>query len=108
MFVAKFNSTTGEPFVADKNGVMPLIGDVVAGVAKGSIINGTMFQREGLQTGQLYACENFVDPEYPDNVQTKVLSKVSILEFVELRAALGAGKIVRTTVAVDDEIPAEV
>lgn len=94
MFLAKFSSTSGAPFTADKNGVYPMIGTLVAGTATGTIINGTMFQREGLKSGKLYACENHIDPEYPDNVQTTVLSEVGILEYMELKAVLGAPKLV--------------
>lgn len=93
MFVAKFSATSGEPFVADKNGNFPMIGEVLAGTAKGSLINGTMFQRAGLQPNKLYACENTVDPEYPDNIQTTVISEVSVIEYMQLRTVLGAGKI---------------
>lgn len=94
MFVAKFSATSGAPFVADKNGNFPMIGEVLAGTATGSIINGTMFQREGLQPNKLYACENSIDEEYPDNVQTKVIAEVSVLEYMSLRNTLGAGKVV--------------
>ena len=99
MFIAKFNQTTGAPFVADKNTNMPFIGTIVAGQSNGSIINGTMFKREGLIPNKLYLCDNSVDPEYPDNVQTDVISEVSLLEFKELRAQLGAPKNTRTSVS---------
>lgn len=94
MFVAKLTQTTSAPFVADKNGNFPFIGTVVAGKAKGSIINGTIAKREGVVSGKLYACENSVNPEYPDNVQTDIVSAVSILELVELRKELGAPQTV--------------
>jgi len=100
MFVAKFQSTTGAPFTADKNGNFPMIGEVLAGRASGTIMNGTMFQREGLQPNKLYACENHVNPEYPDNVQVKIISEVGIREYLELRTALGEGKVVLGTPAV--------
>ena len=70
MFVAKFTQTSSAPFTADKN--------------------GNLFQREGLETNQLYLCDNSVDPEYPDNVQTTVIGKVSVMEFISLRTQLGA------------------
>ena len=94
MFVAKFTPTSGAPFIADKNGNYPYIGTVVAGKAKGSIINGTIFKREGLETNKLYLCDNSVDPEYPDNQQTNVIASVTISEFMELRTSLGAPSIV--------------
>lgn len=93
MFVAKFSQTTGAPFTADKNGNFPFIGEVKAGSAKGTLINGTMFKRNGLSTDKLYACDNTVDPEYPDNQQVDVVSVVSITEYLELRTLLGAPKV---------------
>ena len=93
MFLAKFSQVTSEKFTADKNGKMPFIGTVLAGTANGTIINGTIFVRDGLQPNKLYACENFVDPEYPSNQQVMVVSEVSVLEYSDLRAKLGAPKV---------------
>ena len=90
MFVAKFTQTSGAPFTADKNGNYPFIGTVQAGHSRGSVINGTMFKREKLEENQLYLCSNSVDPKYPDNVQTNIIGKVGILEFIQLESSLGA------------------
>ena len=103
MFVAKFTQTSGAPFTVDKNGNFPFIGTVVAGKSTGSIINGTMFQREGLESNQLYVCDNSVDPEYPDNVQTTVITKVSVMEFISLRTQLGAPSTAKVTETVANE-----
>ena len=104
MFVAKFSATTGLPFVADKNGNFPMIGEVMAGTAKGAIINGTMFKRAGLEPNKLYACDNSVDDAYPDKQQTSVVSSVSIIEFLELRTVLGAGRLaIGEEVEVDED-----
>lgn len=107
MFVAKFTQTNGAPFKTDKNGNLPFIGEVLAGTAKGTLINGTMFSRNGLEPNALYACENTVDPEYPDNVQVQVIAKVSPLEYLELRTKLGAGKVTvkAEEVAQEAELP---
>lgn len=99
MFVAKFTPTSDAPFTADKNGNFPYIGTVVAGKAKGSIINGTLFKRGGLETNKLYLCDNSVNPEYPDNVQTDVIASVTISEFMQLRTELGAPSTVATVEA---------
>lgn len=107
MFIAKFNQTTSEPFVADKNGQMPFIGEVLAGTATGTIINGTMFHRGELKPNKLYACENFTDPEYPDNIQTKVIGEVGLLEYTELRTKLGEGKIKLSSVEEEAAVSAE-
>jgi hypothetical protein len=99
MFIAKFTQTSNtDIFKADHNDHMPFIGDIVAGVAKGSIINGTMFKRGNFEENALYLCDNHTDPEYPDNVQTTVITKVGVLEFLQLRKDLGAGKLKRETV----------
>lgn len=94
MFVAKFSQTSGAPFAADKNGNMPFIGEVLAGTAKGTIINGTMFHREGLKPNKLYACENVEEVyEGKKQVRVQILSEVSLVEYPELRTILGAGKV---------------
>lgn len=103
LFVAKFARTSGAPFIEDKNGNFPMIGEVLAGTAKGSIINGTIFEREGYETGVLYLCNNSVDEEYPDNVQTNIISKVTVLEFMQLSKDLGVGRVILTSSDEDTE-----
>ena len=110
MFIAKFaqikaeNNTKGK-FKADKHQELPFIGEVLAGVAVGSIMNGTMFQREGLETGKLYLCENTIDPEYPEYPQVKVIAPVSVLEFATLRATLGQGRLIGQDIEEEDNTP---
>tara|TARA_R110002050_G_scaffold246463_1_gene384266 strand:+ start:223 stop:522 length:300 start_codon:yes stop_codon:yes gene_type:complete len=89
MFLAKFQQVTSDKFQSDKNNNMPFIGEVIAGKASGTIFNGTMFQREGLLINRVYLCDNYVDNDYPDNVQTRVISEVSLLELQPLRTQLG-------------------
>ena len=93
MFLAKFQQVTSDKFTADKNSNMPYIGEVIAGKATGTIYNGTMFVREGLETNKLYLCDNHIDEEYPDNVQTRIISAVSLLEIKALRDQLGSAKL---------------
>lgn len=106
MFIAKFqqvdNST--DKFSADKNGNLPFIGTVLAGTSKGSIINGTMFKRDGLLPNKLYLCENsdFVADNGEVYQNTEVISEVSLLEYPELRTKLGAPKSVTSTVASEE------
>lgn len=94
MFVAKFTQTSGDKFTADKNGQMPFIGEVLAGSARGTLINGTMFQRDGLVPNKMYFCDN-VEEEYngTKQVRTIILSEVSPLDYVGLRVQLGAPKL---------------
>lgn len=89
MFVAKFQQVTSDKFKSDKNGNKPFIGEVLAGTSHGSIINGTMFQRDGLLPNKLYACENYKEEGY-EGVQTRIIAEVSVVEFMSLRTALGA------------------
>ena len=104
MFVAKFNQTSGHPFKADKNGNLPFIGEVLAGTAVGTIVNGTMFFRNELQENTLYLCDNYVDPEYPDNSQVKVISEISVMDFIAFKKEFGAGRRV-SNVSKKDPVP---
>ena len=106
MFVAKFQQVAvgSGNFKADKNNEMPFIGTVVAGTAQGSIINGTMFHREGLEPNKLYACENSIETyEGKETIQTEVLAEVSVIELIAFRKEFGAGKSVYTKTPVTAE-----
>lgn len=105
MFIAKYTqvSADSDVFEADKNGNLPYIGENLAGVCTGSIINGTMFEREGLVAGANYACENYIEEyEGVKQVRVQIIDRVTILDFVPLRKALGApvNKIVKKADAV--------
>lgn len=105
MFIAKFTQAEGSMFKADKNGNFPFIGNVVAGKAQGTLINGTMFHRDDMETNVLYLCENSVDPEYPTNQRVNVIAKVSTVEFLSLRKELGAPSVtIGATVSQEPEI----
>jgi len=93
MFLAKFQQVTSDKFSADKNKNKPFIGEVLAGSATGTIYNGSMFIREGLETNKVYLCDNHVDEAYPDNVQTTIISVVSLLEIKGMRDQLGSAKL---------------
>lgn len=100
MFVAKFAQVNSDKFESDKNGNMPFIGEVLAGKATASLINGTMFLRNGLKPQTLYACENVIeDYNGTPQVRVQIISEVSIVEFLSLKTVLGTGKLVR---GVDD------
>ena len=90
MFIAKFQQATSDKFLADKNNNKPFIGEVIAGKATGTVYNGSMFVREGLETNKVYLCDNHIDEEYPENVQTRIISVVSLLEIKALADQLGA------------------
>ena len=107
MFIAKFNQVNSDKFKADKNTNMPFIGEIMAGKAKASLINGTMFLRDSLQTETLYACENTYNEEY-GNYEVKIIAKVGLTEYLELRTKLGEGVLDLTDKAeASDEVPEE-
>lgn len=104
MFIASFQQAVGAPFVTDKNGQLPFIGQVSAGQFTNSIFNGTMFVRGGYQPGQLYLCDNTPNEEYPEYDNVTIIGVVSTLEFVQLRTQLGAAKrVVKTAVTAEAE-----
>jgi|TARA_B110000977_G_C10964047_1_gene449716 hypothetical protein len=98
MFIATFQKTDSPKFKADKNSNKPFIGKVLAGTSTGSIINGTMFQRDGLIENKAYLCQNETEVyNGKDIVHTRVISEVSLLELQPLMAQLGDANVVRDT-----------
>jgi hypothetical protein len=95
MFIAKFQQVNSAKFSQDKNGNFPFIGEILSGTATGSIINGTMFKREGLLPNKAYLCQNTIE-EYngEDQVHTSVISEVSLLELQPLMTQLGKGQLI--------------
>jgi hypothetical protein len=96
-FVATFKQVSSSKFNSDKNGNMPFIGKLHAGVARGTIINGTMFKREGHNTVSPYLCQNinetYTNPSTGEEIEvvtTEIIAEVSLLEFDPLCAQLGA------------------
>jgi len=109
MFVAKFNIAQSDPFTADKNGNFPFVGQVLAGAAQSSIVNGTMGTREGIVPNKMYLCENtqveYANPstgEVSKIWNTTILSEVSVLEYAQLRTQLGAGRRVAESVETEE------
>ena len=99
MFVAKFKQVDSPKFKADKNGNNPYIGEILSGTATGSIINGTMFIRDGLEENKQYLCQNVIEEyEGTEQVQTQVISLVSLVELKPLMDQLGPGRLVRAEV----------
>jgi len=106
MFICKFNQVdeNSSKFKPNRHGEMPFIGTVMAGTARGTLIDGTMFQREGLEANKLYACENTKETyEGNDQWRVQVISEVTVLEYVKLQKELGAGKLITEVVEVDEE-----
>lgn len=105
MFIATFQQVTSDKFKADKNTNMPFIGKVLAGTAKGSIINGTMFLRENLEINKAYLCQNETE-EYngKDIVSTTVISAISLLELNPLMTQLGA-PVLDVATETEEDVP---
>jgi hypothetical protein len=107
MFIAKFKqaSQDSEVFTSDRRGNMPFIGTLISGSAKGTIINGTIFQLDGLQENKAYLCQNvYTEYEGRDVLNTEVITEVSTLELAPLMAQLGPKnlQVVKTNVDVND------
>ena len=87
MFIAKFKQTDSELFKVDINSNKPFIGTLIAGTAKGTIINGTIFTREGLQENKAYLCHNvYSEYEGKQVLNTEVITEVNTLELQPLRS----------------------
>lgn len=91
MFVAKFSKVSAKSTIkANKNGVKPMIGEVMCGISKGSFIDGTMFEQADLVEGKLYLCDNTTEKyDGEDRVRVQVICAVSPLEFMQMRKELG-------------------
>ena len=108
MFICKFNQVDSNStrFTPNRHNEMPYIVTVMAGVARGTLIDGTMFQREGLEPNKLYACENTKEIyENKEQWRVQVIGEVNILEYVKLQKELGAGKLVISEVEEEEIIP---
>ena len=92
MFVAKFSRVSAKSSIkGNKNGVKPMIGEVMCGISKGSFIDGTMFEQADLVEGKLYLCDNTTEVyDGEDRVRVQVICAVSPLEFMQMRKELGA------------------
>ena len=108
MFIAKFNQvdSDSEVFTANKHGEMPFIGTVLAGTYTGTIIDGTMFEREELVANKPYACQNYTEDwtnpdtnEVVTQTRVQIIGEVSMLDFNALAKQCGKTKdmIVRST-----------
>ena len=94
MFVAKFSQVNSDKFSTDKNGESPFIGEVLAGRAKGTLINGTVFKRTNLRENTLYACDNVEDVyEGKKQIRVQILAEVSALDYPQYRTKLGVGLV---------------
>ena len=91
LFIATFAQVDSDKFTADRHEVMPYIGTVRAGTAKGSLVNGTIFEMNDYKEGQTYLCQNgtWVDNEGQSWVTTEIITEVSTIEFIQASKELG-------------------
>lgn len=100
MFIASFSQVNSAKFTPNQHGQMPYIGDVKAGVATATLIDATIFENGKYLPNTLYLCENNVrvakgrdgiDREYAG---VSIIGVITTLEYVSLRAQLGAPRLV--------------
>jgi hypothetical protein len=95
VFVATFQQVNSDKFKTDKNGEMPFIGNVRAGVAKATLMNGSVFKQSNYIPNKLYLCQNTkVTLEDGRTVlNTEIIEVVSGLELPEYVKAYGQPKL---------------
>lgn len=104
MFIASFTEansidkiTGKEIFPRDKNQNHSFIGQVSAGTAYGTLINGTLWKRGGYKANQLYLCKNVTETyEGKPQINTEIISEVSPLDLINALATLGEGRLIKT------------
>lgn len=104
MFIAKFQQAdaNNKSFKGDRHGNLPMVGSVISGTARGSIINGTIFQLQELKTNVAYLCQNVTNKhEGRDILSTEVVTEVSTLELIPLMKQLGPKNLI---LAKDDSV----
>tara|TARA_R110002153_G_scaffold86837_2_gene215365 strand:- start:449 stop:778 length:330 start_codon:yes stop_codon:yes gene_type:complete len=96
-FLATFKQATDSTtFKADRHGVLPFVGKVIAGTSRGSIINGTIFEKEALIPNQAYLCHN-EDTVFDgkDYTHCRVITQVNTTELVTLMGTLGKAVFIK-------------
>jgi len=95
--VNEFQGSTANPAKADKNGLMPVIFDVLAGSCPSKIVlSGTIAERSGFEVGKIYAIqvrERTAD-EYGRQFSYNKIGEVSALDALNVESILGAPIIV--------------
>lgn len=105
MFIASFTEansidkiTGKEIFPRDKNQNHSFIGQVSAGTAYGTLINGTLWKRGGYKANQLYLCKNVTRIfEGKPQITTEIISEISPLDLINAKATLGEGRLIKAS-----------
>ena len=103
-FIASFTEansidkiTGKEIFPRDKNQNHSFIGEVQAGTARGTLINGTLWKKGGYKANQLYLCKNVTGIfEGKPQINTEIISEISAVELITVGATLGEGRLIKT------------
>lgn len=103
MFVATFttvNNVNGH-FDTDKNGNLPMIGTVRAGKARGTIINGSVFETQGYKANKAYLCQNtpFTAGDGTVYQNTEIIQELSLVDMISASKELGAPQLVEAVKA---------
>jgi len=104
-FIASFATVRGSKFTPNKNGVLPVIGNVVAGTFHSSVVDGTMFSNGGYSEGKLYLCKN-TQEEYEGKLRwrTEIVGEASITDLVSFAKTNPVQDLTKTTVEVTQPV----
>lgn len=104
LFVATaraFNGSTDNPAEPDKNGMMPIILNVVAGKAPNArVLSGTVAERAGFTVGKSYltsSTEGAPDPDYGRRFTFDAVKEVDAMEILSAADKLGEAVLVNVT-----------
>lgn len=114
LFVASiksYNGSTDNPAKPDKNGIMPVILDVVAGSCPNKrVVSGTVAERADLTKGKTYlvkAEEIDTDPDNGRQFRFTAVKELSFSELLEATQHFGVAKVINVTQAVTTETTQE-
>jgi hypothetical protein len=107
MFIATFQQVSSDKFKADKNGEMPFIGKLVAGKAKATLVNGSVFKTQNYIPQRLYICQNVTTTLEGGKVvqNVDIIAEVSATELPALVTQLGTPMLNLPTVEETEEAP---
>jgi len=106
--VKSFNGSTERPAESDKNGIMPVILDVVAGSCPNKrVLSGTVAERADLTKGKAYLvkAEEIEADEYGRQFRFTAVKELDFSELLQATQHFGVAKMIDVTEAVETEKP---